>query len=94
MALKKRLSSNNIDATYWKIVGFNLSVTGKMCQVFLVGYANVYSRAENNNISSKNYMMTEEHFDKYISLKNGVLIADLYGFLKNETEDFKDSEDI
>lgn len=94
MALKKRLSSNNIDATYWKIVGFNLSVTGKMCQVFLVGYANVYSRAENNNISSKNYMMTEEHFDKYISLENGVLIADLYGFLKNETEDFKDSEDI
>lgn len=94
MALKKRLSSNNIDATYWKIVGFNLSVTGKMCQIFLVGYANVYSRAENNNISSKNYMMTEEHFDKYISLENGVLIADLYGFLKNETEDFKDSEDI
>lgn len=94
MALKKSLSINNIDATYWRIVGFNLSVTGKMCQIFLSGYANAYSREKNNNICSKNYMLKDENFDKYISLDNGVLVADLYGFLKNEIEDFKNSEDI
>lgn len=39
MALKKKLSANNgISAEYWKVVGFNISCTGKKCQIFLVGY--------------------------------------------------------
>lgn len=94
MALRQMLSVNNINADYWRIVGFNLSVTGKICQVFLVGYANHFARRENKNIISKNYMIKDENFEKYISLENGVLVADLYGFLKNEVEDFKNAEDI
>lgn len=94
MALNKKLVTNNIEATYWRIVGFNLSLTGKMCQIFLVGYLDVNSRENNANIISKNYMIQKDKFDKYVKLENGIVIADLYGYLKNETEDFKDSEDI
>lgn len=94
MALKKKLLTNNIEATYWRIVGFNLSITGEMCQIFLVGYFDEYNRENNNNIVSKNYMIKKDKFNQYIKLENGIVIADLYGFLKNETNDFNDSEDI
>lgn len=94
MALKKKLVTNNIEATYWRIVGFNLSITGEMCQIFLIGYTDNIARQSNKNIVSKNYMIKKDKFNQYIKLENGIIIADLYKFLKHETNDFNDSEDI
>lgn len=95
MALKKKLVSNNIEAEYWKIVGFNISITGQLCQVFLVGYLNEETRLEGKNLISKNYIIKKEDFNNYIYIdKNYNVISNLYGYLKEKTEDFKGAEDI
>lgn len=94
MALKKELVTNNVTASYWRIVGYTVSITGKLVQIFLVGYNNEITREKKMDISSRNYMITKENFDKYISVVEGVHTADLYGFLKSEVEEFKDSTDI
>lgn len=95
MALKKMLVVNNVECAYWKVVGFNTSLTGKLCQVFLVGYKDEESRLQGLNISNKNYIIKQNKFDTYIALdENNNVISKLYDFLKYETEDFKDAEDI
>lgn len=94
MALRQKLYSNNVEATYWRIVGFNLSITGKMCQIFLSGYKNVDDRAKNINVAARNYMITMDDFDKYVRFEDGVLVANLYKYLKENVEDFKYSESI
>lgn len=94
MALKQKLVTNNIPANYWRIVGYTISMTGKLAQIFMVGYLDETTRLEGLNIVSRNYMITNENFDKYVQLKDGVHVADLYGYLKNETDDFKGASDI
>lgn len=94
MALKKQLQFNNIEANYWRIVGFNVSVTGKMCQVYLVGYFDAVTRIEKKNLISKNYIMKSDVFDKYITLGTADnYVSKLYDYLKLEIEDFKGATD-
>jgi len=93
MALKKNLVTNNIECNYWRIVGYNVSLTGKCCQIFLVGYKDGKTRDLKQNIVSKNYMMKPDSFDNYIHITEGqIILNDLYGYLKTQ-EDFKDAED-
>lgn len=95
MALKKKLTFNNIEAEYWRVVGFNISLTGKLCQIFIVGYKDEGSRLQNLNIINRNYMIKHDNFDSYIVFDSeGNIVSRLYEFLKLETEDFKNVEDI
>lgn len=94
MALKKKLQFNNIEASYWRVVGINISFTGKMTQIFLVGYKDEADRLENKNIISKNYMMQSDVFSNYVSIEQGILIGDIYKFLRENIEDFANAEDI
>lgn len=94
MAMKQQLLNNHIEATYWRVVGYSVSVTGKMCQIFLVGYKNEEERQENKYLISKNYMISQDKFDEYLKVEDGVFVADLYKYLKTEEEDFEGAEDI
>lgn len=101
MALQKKLvSSNGITAEYWKVVGFNISYTGKKCQIFLIGYIDKDMRENNaGNVMSKNFMVSGADFDKYFALSE-LNIADhnpiiqCYKYIKDNIVEFKDSEDI
>ena len=101
MALKKKLSSNNgITAEYWKVVGLNISYTGKKCQIFLVGYIDKDMRENNaGNVMSKNFMVSDANFDEYFSLSK-LNIADhnpviqCYEFIKHNINEFEGSQDI
>lgn len=101
MALKKKLSANNgISAEYWKVVGFNISCTGKKCQIFLVGYIDEEMREKNTgNVLSKNFMVNGADFDKYFSLsKLNVVdhnpVTQCYEFIKYNIKEFEGSQDI
>lgn len=94
MALKKTLQFNNIEANYWRIVGFNVSITGEMAQIFLVGYKDEVARTKKLNVISTNYMIQNDKFNKYITVDNGTFVSDLYNYLKNEVEDFNGAIDI
>ena len=101
MALQKKLtSSNGITAEYWKVVGLNISYTGKKCQIFLVGYIDKDMRENNaGNVISKNFMVSGVDFDKYFSLSK-LNIADYnpvtqcYEFIKHNINEFEGSQDI
>ena len=101
MALKKKLiSSNGITAEYWKVVGLNISYTGKKCQIFLVGYIDKDVRENNaGNVMSKNFMVSGAAFDKYFSLSK-LNIADhnpvtqCYKYIKDNIKDFEGAQDI
>lgn len=101
MALQKKLvSSNGITAEYWKVVGFNISYTGKKCQIFLVGYIDKDMRESNiGNVLSKNFMVSDANFDKYFSLsKLNVVdhnpVIQCYEFIKHNINEFEGSQDI
>jgi len=94
MAMKKLLATNNVPADYWRITGYNVSLSGKMCQIFLCGYADEAGREANEFLCSRNYMILQDKFDEYVMLQNGVHVADLYGYLKKEVLDFKNAVDI
>ena len=95
MALKQKLVINNIECEYWRIVGFNTSLTGKLCQIFLLGYITGEDRQENRNIASKNYNIKKEEFDNYIYTDEEYnIVSNLYGYLKEKTEEFKDAVDV
>jgi len=99
MALQKKLiSSNGITAEYWKVVGLNISYTGKKCQIFLVGYIDKDMRENNaGNVISKNFMVSGDDFDKYFSLSE-LNIADrnpiiqCYKYIKDNIKDFEGAQ--
>lgn len=93
MALKKQIQYNNLDAQYWRIVGFNISLTGEMVQIFMVGYENEEMRHQKKNIISKNYMINQDKYGKYIT-GNNISVDSLYSYLKSEEPDFKGATDI
>lgn len=101
MALQKKLvSSNGIIAEYWKVVGLNISYTGKKCQLFIIGYIDKNMRDSNTgNVMSKNYMVGGTDFDKYFSLSK-LNIADrnpiiqCYKYIKDNIKEFEGAQDI
>ena len=95
MALKQKLVTNNIECEYWRIVGFNTSLTGRLCQIFVLGYRTVEDRQENKSIASKNYNIKKDDFNNYIYTNESYnIISNLYGYLKEKIEEFKDAVDV
>lgn len=92
MALKKQLVSNNVMAEYWKVVGFNISLTGKLCHIFLLGYVTEEDFNKGVSICSRNYIIKQDKFDTYVILDGEDIRAKLYTFVKDETEDFTGAE--
>lgn len=101
MALEKKRQYKNIDVAYWKISGINISYTGKMVQIYVVGFSNSESRQEgiNNKITRESYICKGKDFDTYFSITalnsleaNPVNAA--YKYLKEKEKIFVDSVDV
>lgn len=92
MALQKEITIDNITCNYWRIVGFNVSITGKLIQVFLVGYKDLDGRTNKENLVSLNYIVKQDNFDNVFNSLE--LITSLYSFLKNNIDKFENADDI
>lgn len=101
MALKKTRQYNNTEVSYWKVSGVNITYTGKMAQIFVIGFADKKEREEgiDNKIAFENYICKGENFEKYFSNnilsrgKTNVLVS-AYDYLKDKVEIFGDSLDV
>lgn len=92
MALKKEITIDNITCSYWRIVGFNVSITGKIIQIFLVGYKDEEGRLRRENLVSMNYTIKP---NEYTNAFNSIeLLTSFYNYLKNNVDRFDNSEDI
>lgn len=92
MALQKSITIDNITCKYWRIVGFNVSITGKIIQVFLVGYKDLEGRKNKQNLVSINYTVKQDNFNTTFNALT--LVSGLYLFLKNNIENFKNADDV
>ena len=101
MALQKQIVNNNITANYWKISGINVSYTGKIAQIFIMGYVTKEDRdkAIENKVVFENYICKGTDFDTYFA--TGVLdvvsvnpINSAYKYLKEKVGVFADSVDV
>lgn len=101
MALKKKIPYNNMDLYYWKISGINISYTGKIAQIYVVGFIDEEQRIEGieKKIAFENYMCKGEQFERYFSNEvlseagNNTLIL-AYEYLKDEIGTFENSTDV
>lgn len=101
MALEKKRQYKNIDVAYWKISGLNISYTGKMAQIYVVGFSNSESRQEgiDKKITIENYICKGEDFDTYFSVGSlespGINpVNSAYKYLKEKESIFIDSVDV
>ncbi|MBS6504323.1 MAG: hypothetical protein KH415_22435 [Clostridium sp.] len=101
MALQKNRRYNNTDVGYWKVSGLNISYTGKVAQIYVIGFANEEERIEGieNKIAFENYICKGKDFEKYFAIdklnSDGINpIVNSYNFLKDEIGLFIDSIDI
>lgn len=101
MALQKQIVNNNITANYWKISGINVSYTGKIAQIFIMGYTTKEDRdkAIENKVVFENHICKGTDFDTYFA--TGVLdvvsvnpINSAYKYLKEKVGVFADSVDV
>lgn len=101
MALQKNIQCNNVDVMYWKISGINITYTGKMAQIFIVGFADAEQRREgiDNKIAFENYICKGEDFNKYfninlLSVEEVNPLKSAYNYLKEKVGVFIDSLDV
>lgn len=101
MALQKSRQINNTEVSYWKISGVNITYTGNMAQVFIIGFANAEDRLKSieNKIAFENYMIKGEDFKEYFDI--GILdilgnnpLTSAYKYLKEKLDIFADSIDV
>lgn len=101
MALQKSRQYNNTEVSYWKVSGLNITYTGKMAQIFIIGFLNEEQRQEGieSKIVLENYMCKGEDFNKYFNLS--VLSAEevnpltsAYNYLKDKVGVFINSLDV
>ncbi|MBS6504482.1 MAG: hypothetical protein KH415_23250 [Clostridium sp.] len=101
MALEKSRQYNNTEVAYWKISGINITYTGKMTQIFIIGFADAEQRQEgiDNKIAFENYICKGEDFNKYFNV-NVLSIGEVnplvsaYNYLKDKVGVFSNSLDI
>lgn len=101
MALQKLRKVNNADVSYWKVSGVNVTYTGEMAQVFVIGFANAEDRLKGleNKIAFENYIVKGEDFKNYfdtgiLDLVNTNPVTSAYKFLKEKVSAFTDSVDV
>lgn len=101
MALMKNRQYNNTGVGYWKVAGINISYTGNVAQIFVIGFSDIDTRQEGleNKIAFENFICKGEDFDRYFKIDllseyqdNPLICA--YNYLKNEVEVFDSSLDI
>lgn len=101
MALQKDISVNNINVSYWKISGLNVSYTGEMAQIFVMGFANAEARNSglDKKIAFENYIVKGEDFKTYFATEvldvvNVNPINSAYKYLKEKEGVFIGSIDV
>ena len=101
MALQKNRQIKNTNVTYWKVSGVNVTYTGNMAQVFVIGFANAEDRLKglDNKIAFENYIVKGEDFKLYfdtgvLDLVNTNPITSSYKYLKEKVSAFADSVDV
>lgn len=101
MALQKDRNVNNVNVNYWKISGINVTYTGEMAQIFVIGFANAEDRLQgiDKKIAFENYIVKGEDFNTYFA--TGVLdivsvnpINSAYKYLKEKLDIFVDAIDV
>lgn len=99
MAIQKKVLYNGAELNYWKISGINVTWTGKIAQIFIIGFLNEVDRSIGieNKITMETYQCSKDKFEQYFGVNsldvNNPLEA-AYNFLKNEVEIFVDSIDV
>lgn len=101
MALQKSRQFNNIPVDYWKISGVNTTYTGKVAQIYIIGFSNTEKRQEGieNKIAFETYICKGEDFDTYFSIgaldSQGINpVNSAYKYLKEKEKIFVDSVDV
>lgn len=101
MALQKNRQYNNTEVSYWKVSGLNISYTGKMVQIFIIGFIDEGQRQEGieSKIAFENYMCKGEDFDKYfnvnvLSVEEVNPLTSAYNYLKDKVRVFINSLDV
>lgn len=99
MALQKSRQCNNVEVKYWKVSGVNITYTGKMAQIFVIGFSDLEQRQDDigNKISFENYICKGEDFNNYfnvINVKETNPLIGAYNYLKEKVGVFIDSVDV
>lgn len=101
MALQVNLNNTyGVPLLYWKISAIHLAYQHKKCQIYVVGYYNEQARLdEKKPIETNVYTIKDNDFDMYLNVDklnmiNNNIMKGCYEWLKNNTEEFKNSLDI
>ncbi|HBL06300.1 MAG TPA: hypothetical protein DDZ33_05070 [Clostridium sp.] len=99
MAIQKKVLYNGAEINYWKISGINVTWTGKIAQIFIIGFLSEEDRniSIENKVIMENYMCKKEKFDEYFgvnSLDAHNPLKASYNFLKSELDIFVESIDV
>ncbi len=99
MAIQKKVLYNGAEINYWKISGINVTWTGKIAQIFIIGFLNEEDRTVGieNKITMETYQCSKDKFDEYFgvnSLDVNNPLESAYNFLKNEVDTFIDRIDV
>lgn len=98
MALQKNRQYNNTEVKYWKVSGVNISYTGGVAQIFVIGFANEDLKQEGleNKVVFENFICKGEDFINYFGIaenqKNPAICS--YNYLKDKVTLFDGSTDI
>ena len=99
MALQKSRQFNNVNINYWKISGINITHTGEMAQIFIMGFLNEEKRQEGieNKIAFENYICKDEDFKNYFrieKLDEVNPVSSAYKYLKEKVKVFAEAIDV
>lgn len=101
MALQKNRQYNNTEVAYWKVSGLNITYTGRMAQIFIIGFTDEEQRQEgiDNKIAFENYICKGHDFNKYfnvnvLSIQEVNPLTSAYNYLKDKVGLFANSVDI
>lgn len=97
MAMLEELEIRNVEASYWRINGINITTTGKMAQIFIIGYKTIEDRELNRNIVSHNYIVDTSNYEKYfnddiLQQEGNSPISQAYKYLQENIEIFKNAK--
>ena len=101
MALQKNRVINNINVDYWKISGINVTYTGEMAQIFIIGFANAEDRLKgiDKKVAFENYIVKGEDFKSYFATEVLDVVSinpinSAYKYLKEKLDIFIDAIDV